>query len=293
MTIGLLIFSDPSQEQYTGAERFEMAARERGHELVKIYEPFLSFCEGRILHEQRPLPPLDIIISRPNFIEEPSVRTYALQMLTNAGYRVINSAPSSAWAKNKITQHVLFAEQGLPCPRWGVCRRSEDILKAAQDIGFPVVLKVVFGTHGKGIFFAPNAETLQPIAEYLAIRDRNPVIVEEFIEEAQRKDVRVFVLGGRILSAMERTAPAGDVRANTSNGGTGSPVILTPEEQDLAVRAATLFDLEIAGVDIIRSARGPLILEANSNPGFKELERVTGKDIAGAIIDYAVEQTTP
>ncbi|MBI5794340.1 RimK family alpha-L-glutamate ligase [Candidatus Uhrbacteria bacterium] len=290
MTIGLLIFSDPSQEQYTGADRFETAAASRGHQLVKIYEPYLSFTEGHILHQNQPLPRLDVIISRPNFIEEPSLRTYAVQMLVSAGYKVINASPSFAWAKNKITQHVFFAEQGLPCPRWGVCRGPQGALKIAQDIGFPVILKVAFGTHGKGVFYAQDAETLQPIAEYLAVRDGNPMIVEEFIGQTQHKDLRVFVLGGRVLATMERTAPEGDVRANTSNGGTGSIVNLTNEEQDLATRAAKLFDLDIAGVDLIRSLKGPLLLEVNSNPGFKELERVTGQDIAGAIIEFAVQK---
>lgn len=290
MHIGLLIFSDPSMEQFTGADRFEQAARERGHNLFKIYEPYLSFFGDRILHMNQPLPNLDIIISRPNFIQEPSLRTYAIQMLKSAGFKIINASPSFASAKNKITQHVLFAEQNFPCPRWGVCRRSDDALRIAQDIDFPVILKVAFGTHGKGVFFAPDAQTLQPIAEYLAIRDGNPMIVEEYIKEAQNRDLRIFVLDGRVLAAMERTAPERDVRANTSNGGTGSSTILTQEEQNLAERAAKSFDLEIAGVDIIRSSRGPLLLEVNSNPGFKELERVTGQDIAGAIIEYAVEK---
>lgn len=290
MTIGLLIFSDPSMEQFTGADRFESAARERGHQLVKIYEPYLSFLGERILHMNQQLPHLDVIISRPNFIEEPSLRTYAVQMLKTAGYKIINASPSFASAKNKITQHIIFAEQNLPCPRWGLCRRPEDALRIAQDIGFPMILKVAFGTHGKGVFFAPDAQTLQPIAEYLAIRDGNPMIVEEFIAEAQHKDLRIFMLGGRILAAMERTAPDGDVRANTSGGGTGSVTTLTDEERELAERAGKIFDLEIAGVDIIRSSRGPLLLEINSNPGFKELERVTGQDIAGAIIDYAIQK---
>ncbi len=291
-------------EQFTGADRFEAAARERGHQLVKIYEPYLSFeisplpeggsrgvgVQPQILHGGEPLPRLDVIISRPNFIEEPTLRTYASQMLTAAGYKIINASPSFASAKNKITQHMIFAEHNLPCPRWGVCRRPDDALKIAQDIGFPVILKVAFGTHGKGVFFTPDAQTLQPIAEYLAIRDGNPMIVEEYIQEAQNKDLRIFILGGRVLAAMERTAPTGDVRANTSNGGTGSVTVLTQEEQDLAVHVAKIFDLEIAGVDIIRSARGPLLLEVNANPGFKELERVTGQDIAGAIIEFAVQK---
>jgi ribosomal protein S6--L-glutamate ligase len=229
---------------------------------------------------------MDVIICRPNFIEEPSLRTYAPDLLAQAGYRVINGGVAIMNGKNKITQHVLCSANGIPCPRWGIIQKSEDALAIAREIGFPVILKVAFGTHGKGVFFARDPETLQPIVEYLAVRDRNPIIVEEFIAEAGRKDLRAFLLGGEILTAMERAAPEGDVRANTSNGGIGTPIELSRAEADLAMRAAKLFSLDIAGVDIIRSNRGPLLLEVNANPGFKELERVTGMDVAGAIVDF-------
>ena len=176
----------------------------------------------------------------------------------------------------------------MPYPKSFVTKKPESALEAAIQIGFPVIIKVAFGTIGKGIFYAPDQETFGPIVEYLAIRDRNPVIVQEFIKEADRKDLRVFVVGGKIVASMERCAPEGDVRANTSNGGTGKVVILTKEEQDLALRVADVFGLEIIGIDLIRSNRGPLVIEVNANPGFSELERATGIDVAKAIIEFAV-----
>ncbi|MDG1950609.1 MAG: RimK family alpha-L-glutamate ligase [bacterium] len=290
MNIGVLIFSNPRNESSSSAERLEEAATQRGHQLTRIYEPALSFIDGKILHNNEPLPKLDVIISRPNFIEEPSLRTYAVQKLVNAGYRVINSAPSFTWAKNKLTQHVEFEKHNLPCPRWGIARKPNQALEIASQICFPVIIKTAFGTFGKGVFLARDAETFQPIAEYLAIRDGNPLIIEEFIEEAEGRDLRAFVLNGDVIGAMERHSPQGDVRANTSSGGTGYRVDLTPKEKELAIKTTNIFNLEIAGVDIIRSKRGPLLLEINSNPGFKELERVTEKDIAGAIIDYSLSQ---
>jgi ribosomal protein S6--L-glutamate ligase len=292
MQIGVLIFSEPRMEKHTGADRLEEAATQRGHKLVRIYEPYLSFVDGNILHQGEPLPKLDVIISRPNFIEEPSLRTYAVQKLVNAGHRVINSAPSFTWAKNKLTQHVEFEKHDLPCPRWGIARKPNQALEIASQINFPIILKTAFGTLGKGVFLAKDAETFQPIAEYLAIRDGNPLVIEEFIEEAEGNDLRAFILNGDVIGAMERRSPQGDIRANTSNGGTGYKVDLTPKEKELAIKTANIFNLEIAGVDIIRSKRGPLLLEINSNPGFKELERVTEKDIAGTIIEYAVSQAT-
>lgn len=290
MTIGILIFSEPRDEVFAGADRLVEAGEAAGHIVVKLYEPYLSFIDGNVLHEGQPLPKLDVIISRPNFVEEPSLRTYAVQMLERAGYRIVNGRPGYTWAKNKLTQHVLFAQHELPCPRWGIARRPEDTVAIAQTIGFPVIVKVAFGTHGKGVFLAKDAESLWPIVDYLGIRDGNPMIVEEFIAEAKSSDLRAFVIGGEVVGAMQRTAADGDTRANTSNGGTGVVVELSKEERALAVRAAEVFDLEIAGVDLIRSKRGPLLLEVNGNPGFRELEKVTGLDIAQKIIDYAVEQ---
>lgn len=290
MTIGILIFSEPRDEGPTGADRFVEAGEAIGHTVVKFYEPHLSFLDGAIFHDGQPLPALDVIISRPNFVEEPSLRTYAVQMLKRAGHRVINGQPGYTWAKNKLTQHVLFEQHDLPCPRWGIARRPEDAVTIAKTIGLPVIVKVAFGTLGKGVFLAKDEESLWPIADYLGVRDGNPMIIEEFITEAKSSDLRAFVIGGEVVGAMQRTAADGDTRANTSNGGTGAIVELTQEERALAIRAAEVFDLEIAGVDIIRSKRGPLLLEVNGNPGFRELERVTGLDIARKIIEYTVRQ---
>ncbi len=291
MTIGILIFSEPKLEVHTGVDRLIEAGESMGHTVVKIYEPRLSFLNGDIRHQGEALPNVDVIISRPNFIEEPSLRTYAVRKLLASGQRIINGTPTFTWTKNKLIQHMVFDEHNLPCPKWGITRDPTQALELASQINFPVVLKVAFGTHGKGIFYAENPETLRPIAEYLVIRDRNPLIVEEFVEEAKRKDLRVLVVGGEVIAAMERQAPIGDIRANTSNGGTGHQVDLTLEEIALAKECAKVFNLEIAGVDIIRSKRGPLVLEVNSNPGFKELERVTGVDVAKTMIEYAAKQS--
>lgn len=301
MTIGILIFSEPRDEVFAGADRLVEAGQAAGHTMVKLYEPHLSFVchteqrdgspsDVAILHDGQPLPKPDVIISRPNFVEEPSLRTYAIQLLERAGHRVINGGSGFTWAKNKLTQHILFAQHRLPCPHWGIARKPDDTVAIAKTIGFPAIVKVAFGTHGKGVFLAKDEESLWPIVDYLGIRDDNPMIVEEFIAEAKSSDLRAFVIGSEVVGAMQRTAADGDTRANTSNGGTGCVVKLSEEERALAVRTADVFDLEIAGVDLIRSKRGPLLLEINGNPGFRELEKVTGLDIARMIIDYATQQ---
>jgi len=288
MKIGILIFSEPTLDNYTGVIRLEEAAITLGHTVVRLYEPNFSLCGDELLYNGKQMPEVDVIISRPNFIEEPSLHFYVVNTLIEKGYRVLNGKQSFAIAKNKIEQLRVFQKNKLPYPKSYITKNPDSALEAAKQIGFPVVIKVAFGTIGKGIFYAPNQETFGPIVEYLAIRDRNPVIVQEFIKEADRKDLRVFIVGGKIIASMERCAPEGDIRANTSNGGTGRQVVLTDEEQKLALQVATIFDLDIIGIDLIRSNRGPLVLEINSNPGFTELERVTGIDVAKEIIDYCV-----
>ncbi len=295
MNIGILIFSEPQSEHYTTVDRLEKAATDLGHNIIKLYALQMTFTrdEGKMamLHNGQQIPDVDVIINRPNYIEEPSLRSHVTELLLEAGYPIVNGkADSVGLAKNKLAQHALFHKHGLPTPPFSIVRKPELALEAACAIGFPVVIKVAFGTIGKGVFYAPNHETFQPIAEYLSIRDRNPLIIEKFIEEAERKDLRIFILGGKILAAMERQAPEGDIRANTSSGGTGYQVTLTKEERALALRAAQISELDICGVDIIRSSKGPLILEINSNPGFRELERVTETNIAEAIIKYATKK---
>ena len=291
MRIGILIFSYPKSEGYAGAERILEAGRARGHDMVKLYEPYFTFSHDanglRATHEGAPLGHFDVIIARPNFTEEPSLHTFTSDLLVQCGYRIVNHRPGSLKAKNKLTEHVRLAELKLPMPEWAIVHKTKDGLEAARHIGFPVIAKVGFGTHGVGVFHAADTETLAPILDYLAVRDGNPIILERFVSEAERKDLRVFVVGGMVIAAMERRAAPGDVRANAAQGRSGGPTTVTQPEADLAIAAAAAFDLEIAGVDIIRSANGPLILEVNANPGFAELESVTGIDVAGAIVEYA------
>ncbi len=293
MRMGILISSEPRGEVATGATRLEHAAQARGVECDRLFAPLFSFhVDGDALsvrYEGRRFEGYDALVYRPNFIEEPSLHAHVPELLIRAGFPVVNGRADVASTKNKLAQHVRFLREGVPTPRFAIAKRADEARIAARDIGFPVVVKTPFGTHGVGVFYAADEETLLPIIDYLGVSDGNPVILERFVSEAGRKDLRVFVLDGRVLAAMERTAPAGDIRANASQGGVGSAVELTDEERALALRIADLFQCEIAGVDLLRSATGPLAIEINANPGFAELERATGKDIAGAIVDFALQ----
>lgn len=291
MKIGILICSEPSGEHFTGADRLIEAGEARGHRMKKLYTPRFTFKAGsdgfEIFYEGDAFEGFDVLIYRPNFIEEPSLHAHVIRLLAEAGYRIVNGAAEIGATKNKIEQHLMFQEEGFPVPDWAIAKSRKYLPEIAEEIGFPLIVKVSFGTHGIGVFYAENLETLQPIADYLSVRDGNPMILEKFISDADRKDVRVFLVGGNVVGAMEREARAGEMRANVAAGGTGTATELTEDEARLAIDAAKRFGLEIAGIDLLRTVEGPLLLEVNSNPGFKELETATAEDIAGAIIDYA------
>ncbi len=293
MKIGILISSEPRGEVATGASRLEEAIQKRGHESARLYAPDFSFQHFseriEVKYLGKPFTGFDALIYRPNFIEEPSLHAHVPLLLMQSGCRVLNGGADIAGTKNKLAQHVLLSQLGLPMPRWAIAKRKQDALEAAQTLQFPVIVKTPFGTHGIGIFYAENAETLQPIVDYLGVSDGNPAIIEAFVSEAGRKDVRVFVMHDEVLAAMEREAPAGDVRANAALGGVGMSTVLSDEERDLALAVSKAFACEVAGVDLLRTAKGPLVIEVNANPGFAELERATGMDIAGAIVDAALK----
>lgn len=293
MKIGILVYSQPKeghQPTNTNLLRLMEAAEAQGHEAEVIYEALLSFHEHEELEVRYGggrLGPFDVIINRPNFTEEPTLHTITMELLAKAHYRVVNGHLSVYLTKNKLHQHTVFGSADIPCPRWSVIFGPEGLAAAIESLEFPLVAKVAFGTHGKGVFFAENFRTLKPIVDYLGVRDENPIILEQFIAEAQGSDVRAFVVGGQVVATMKRQAMLGDVRANIGSGGSGEAVELTQTEKRVVLQATRAFHLEICGVDFIRSNRGPLVLEVNANPGFEELERVTGVDVAAAIIAYA------
>jgi ribosomal protein S6--L-glutamate ligase len=151
--------------------------------------------------------------------------------------------------------------------------------------GAPLIVKLMESTHGKGIVLAETDKAAEGVIN--AFRGLNAnFLVQEYIEESKGSDIRCFVVGDRVVAAMQRTAKEGDFRSNLHRGGTASVIKLKPEERSLALKAAKVMGLDVAGVDLIRSAHGPLVLEVNSSPGLQGIERVTGKDVADMIIEY-------
>jgi len=154
--------------------------------------------------------------------------------------------------------------------------------------GAPLIIKLLESTQGKGVVSAETSKAAESVINAFRSLNAN-ILVQEFIKEAQGKDIRCFVVNGKVVASIQRQAAVGEFRSNLHQGGVASKVKVTPEEKRLAVRAAKVFDLAVAGVDIIRSNKGPLVLEVNSSPGLEGIENATGKDLANQMI-IAIEK---
>ncbi|MBU0645901.1 RimK family alpha-L-glutamate ligase [Patescibacteria group bacterium] len=293
-TIGILAFRKPAFDSYASIDQIVEAGEKKGFNMVRLYQEYLTFRKNghsiEVLHDGHPLGQIDAIIARPNITEEPTLNTYTPELLAEAGYLIVNNLSNLSRTKNKLDQHATFYKHDIPTPKWGIARTADGAIKLAEQIGWPIIIKTSFGTHGKGVFYAENSETLQPIVDYIHIRDHAPVIIEEFVQEANRQDYRAYVVGGQVIAAMERHARPGDIRANASLGGQATKAELTEDEINLSIKVAEIFKLDIAGVDFVRTSQGPQVLEVNANPGFQELQKVTEIDIAGALIDFAASK---
>jgi ribosomal protein S6--L-glutamate ligase len=158
--------------------------------------------------------------------------------------------------------------------------------------GAPVVLKLTEGTQGRGIVLCETDKAAESVID--AFRDLDAYfLVQEFVEEAKGSDIRCFVIGGRVVAAMMRQAKAGEFRSNLHRGGSAMKVRITPEERSTAVRAAKIMGLNVAGVDILRSNHGPVVMEVNSSPGLEGIETVSGVDIASRILEFVEKNARP
>ncbi len=189
-------------------------------------------------------------------------------------------------SRDKLRSMQILSRAGLGLPKTIFTNYSKDVDRTLQEVGgAPVVIKLLEGTQGLGVVLADNEKAAVSVIEaFNGLKAR--VIVQEFIKEAKGADIRAFVVDGQVVGAMMRTAKEGEFRSNLHRGGTAQVIELTPEEEIMAIKAANAMKLGIAGVDMLRSDRGPLIIEVNSSPGLEGIEMATGKDIATSIIKY-------
>jgi len=198
----------------------------------------------------------------------------------------LNESVAISRARDKLRSLQLLARKGIGLPITGFAHSpddTEDLMVLAG--GAPLVLKLLEGTQGKGVVLAETKQAAESVID--AFRGLNVYfLAQEFIKEAKGSDIRCFVIGDKVVAAMKRTAKAGEFRSNLHRGGKAELVKITPEERSTATRAANIMGLNVAGVDILRSAHGPLVMEVNSSPGLEGIEKATSKDVAGLIIEF-------
>lgn len=291
MRIGILTTTGDKQENH----RLIEAAEIRGHDakLLHHFNCSLSVCENvpEVTYEGKPIAQeFDIIIPR---IDTPSPE-YGLTVLRQfEALHVFTSdtARSIQIARDKLrcSQHLL--KHHVPFPSTGFAHSKADFDNIIDTVGgVPLIIKLIEGTEGVGVFLAKDMKQAVNLLKTFK-KLSTPLIVQKFIGESAGKDIRVFVSGGRVITAIQRQAQDNDFRANLAQGGESKIVQLTPQEEEVAINATKAIGINIAGVDLIRSDRGPLIIEINSALDFCgewNIENVTGIDVAGEIIDRAV-----
>ncbi|MGH1430727.1 MAG: 30S ribosomal protein S6--L-glutamate ligase [Neptuniibacter sp.] len=289
MKIGVLA-SNPNL--YSNRRIIE-AGEERGHEMVFLNikhcymkmdadNPEVHYRGGKILND------LDAIIPR----IRPSMTFYGCALtrqFESMGVYCLNSAGAITQSRDKLHSLQLLFESKIDIPITGFANsplETDDLINMVG--GAPLIIKLLEGTQGKGVVLAETKKAAESVINAFKSLKAD-ILVQEFIKEANGKDIRCFVVDGKVVASIQREAEPGEFRANIHQGGTASLIMPTAEEKRIAVKAAKSMGLKIAGVDIIRSAKGPLLLEVNSSPGLEGIEGATGKDVAGMMIQ-AIER---
>jgi ribosomal protein S6--L-glutamate ligase len=198
----------------------------------------------------------------------------------------LNESVAVTRSRDKLRSAQLLARKGIGMPVTGFAHNPDDIQDLLKEVGgTPVVIKLLEGTQGIGVVLAETQKAAESVIQAFMGLKAN-IMVQEFIKEAGGSDLRCFVVGNKVVAAMQRQGPEGEFRSNLHRGGSASLVRLTPQERATAVRAAKIMGLEVCGVDLLRSNHGPVVMEVNSSPGLEGIESASGKDVADIIYQY-------
>ncbi len=270
-------------------KRLVEAGKARGHEIevidtLKCYMDITS-TKPMVHFQNRTLDDFDAIIPRIGA----SITFYGTAVIRQfemMGVFSLNESVAISRARDKLRSLQLLSRKGLGLPITGFAHNTKMTSALIKLVGgAPLVIKLLEGTQGKGVVLAETDSAAESVID--AFREMNAnILVQEFIKEARGSDIRCFVVGDQVVASMMRTAKEGEFRSNLHRGGTAKIIEITPEERQAALDATKALGLNLAGVDMLRSSRGPLIMEVNSSPGLNGIETATGKDVAGMIIEY-------
>lgn len=272
-------------------KRLKQVAISRGHEveIIKYRDCYASIEQNNptVSYRGKDLARFDAIIPR----IASNMTRYGTAIVRQLEMQGIYSASSSLAinrSRDKLRSMQLLAKSGVGIPKTVVSRNTTDIDVLLEQLGgMPVIIKLARGTHGNGVVLAETKKAAKSVLQafYLTNDDGTNILLQEFIKESAGTDIRAFVVGSRVVASMMRKSLDDDFRSNLHKGAEGTSIKLTDEEKKVAIKAAKAMGLNIAGVDMMRSERGPLVLEVNASPGFG-IEKITGRDVAGAVIDY-------
>lgn len=272
-------------------KRLVEVAKERGHEVrvIKYKNAYASIEKSNptLNYRGTELGRFDAIIPR---IASNMTRygTAIVRQLEMQGMYSVSSSIAINRTRDKLRSLQVLSKAGVAIPKTVFSRNTADIDDLIEMVGgTPVIIKLARGTHGNGVVLADTKRMAKSALQalYLHNEDGTNILVQEFIKESAGTDIRAFVVGSRVVASMKRQSLDDDFRSNLHKGGEGTVVKLTEEERKMAVKAAKAMGLNIAGVDMMRSDRGPLVLEVNASPGFG-IEHVTNRDVATPIIQY-------
>jgi len=276
--------------------RLMEAGRKRGHEMhmVDYSRCYMNITSHRpkVIYQGEALLGFDAVIPRIGasytFYGTAVVRQFEMM-----GVFPANESQAISRARDKLRSLQLLARDGIGLPVTGFAHSTRDTEGLIKLVGgAPLVIKLLEGTQGIGVVLTETDTAAASVIEAFRGLEAN-ILVQEFIREAEGSDIRAFVVGGRVIAAMKRQGAKGEFRSNIHRGGKATALKITPEERSTAVRSAKVMGLNIAGVDLLRSNHGPVVLEVNSSPGLEGIEKATGKDIADEIIAFLEKNAVP
>ena len=276
--------------------RLKEAGEARGHEMrvINYLRCYMNITSHKpsVIYQGKPLENFDAIIPRigasRTFYGTAVVRQFEVRSVFSA-----NESQAISRSRDKLRCLQILARAGIGLPVTGFAHATQDIDGLIETVGgAPLVIKLLEGTQGIGVVLTETHQAAKSVIEAFRGLDAN-ILVQEFIKEAGGADLRCFVIGDKVVASMKRQGAPGEFRSNLHRGGKAEKIKLTPEERSTAVRSAKAMGLRVAGVDLLRSNHGPVVMEVNSSPGIEGIEAATEVDVAGKIIEFLEKKAAP
>jgi len=274
-------------------KRLVEVAKQRGHEVrvIDVLKCYMNITSSKpsIHYKGKELEKFDVVIPRIGA----SITFYGTAVLRQfemMGVYTLNSSVAISRSRDKLRSMQLLSKKGIGMPITGFARNPDDIKDLIKIVGgAPLVIKLLEGTQGIGVVLAETKTAAESVIQAFFGLNVN-IMVQEYIKESKGSDIRCFVIDGKVVASMKRQAQEGEFRSNIHRGGSAVSIKITPKERETAINASKAMGLNVCGVDMLRSSRGPLVLEVNSSAGLEGIEKATSKDIAQMIIEKLEEK---